>query len=84
MSHELTTNEDASDLADCGSVWITWLCSSFWAWFTEPLPFPRDHWHQGDVVVLWNEFDCDGNPALPQSRVGELAGSPWRRRQTVQ
>ena len=32
------------------------LWRSFWDWFTEPMPFPRDHWYRREVLVIWEEY----------------------------
>jgi hypothetical protein len=82
MESESATMSDAlpetDDDSDRESNWLMRLWLTFWAWFTEPMPFPRDHWYRRKVVILWalwDEFDCDGDPALPESRAGELVDS---------
>jgi hypothetical protein len=37
------------------------LWQKFWAWFTTPMPFPRDHWFRPKAVILWDEFNRDGD-----------------------
>jgi len=75
MNYELSEAEARSDECDSEPNWLMRLCLSFWAWFTEPMPFPRDHWYRRRVVIIWDEFECDGDPALPESRAGELVDS---------
>jgi hypothetical protein len=47
----------------------------FWDWFLEPMPFPRDHWYRPKVIVIWDEFYRDGDPATPESQAGEPVDS---------
>jgi hypothetical protein len=35
------------------------------------MPFPRDHWYHRKVLIIWDEFECEGDPATPVSRAGE-------------
>ena len=60
---------------DAGPSWLQRSWSSFWAWFTEPMPFPRDHWYGRMVTIIWDEFDREGDPALPESRAEDPVDS---------
>ena len=46
MSYELSEYEAQSDQYASEPNWLMRLWLSFWAWFTEPMPFPRDHWYR--------------------------------------
>jgi hypothetical protein len=75
MNDELSEYEAQSDSCASEPNWLMRLWLSFWAWLTEPMPFPRDHWDRREVMIIWDEFDCDGDPALPESRAGEPVDS---------
>jgi hypothetical protein len=45
------------------------LWRSFWQWFAEPVPFPRDHWYRQEVIVLWDMYFEED--AAPQHSIRE-------------
>ncbi len=75
MSYVLSEYEAESNQCDSEPNWLMRQWLGFWAWFTEPMPFPRDHWYRQGVVILWDEFDGAGDPALLEGRAGEPVGS---------
>ena len=46
------------------------LWQSFLEWFLKPMTFPRDHGYRPKVLVIWDEFYRNGDPATPESQAG--------------